>query len=296
MIPTARTPTLLVPLLTAAQKADFEQACGELGLNPEKRLAEWRIDTMSMNKREVDLFVQEELRKLITEAQGMEPLGDGATALGSKGPAGGTRQKRKSAPQDVMTRFKAAIHEVDQHVATKVISKARMSLEKAEAALHDLMNVLEENVMDKVMEAERADAMSLEASKLLGTAREAVVLLQKMEATRLREADARKAQQEEDQDRFHDAEGETSSEKRNKEQSKKDSSKGGIEAARLQLQTLRENCELAIREAARSSEAVNRERLSVVHAKADALKKAALSAAAWSSGNRKEAGCLSREA
>ena len=59
---------------------------------------------MNLGKREVELFVQEELNKLISEAQGMEPLGDGATALGPKGPAGGTRQKRKSAPQDVMTR------------------------------------------------------------------------------------------------------------------------------------------------------------------------------------------------
>ena len=96
---TARTPTLPTPLLTAAQRADFEHACEELGINPEKRLAEWRIDTMSLGKQEVDLFVRQELEKLLNEAQGMEPLGARATALGPKGPADGTRLKRKSAPR-----------------------------------------------------------------------------------------------------------------------------------------------------------------------------------------------------
>ena len=214
MILTARTPTLPVPLLTAAQRADFEQACGELRINPEKKLAEWRIDTMNLGKREVDLFVQEELRKLINEAQGMEPLGDGATALGPKGPADGTRQKRKSAPQDLLTRLRTAVHEVEQHVAKKSAMNAKISLEKAEAVLHDLINALEGNVMDKVMEPERADAMSLEASGIFGTAREAFDLLQKMEATRQREANAKKTQREEDQERFHDAVGEPSLEKK----------------------------------------------------------------------------------
>ena len=270
-----RTPTLPVPLLTAAQKADFEQACEVLGINPEKRLSEWRIDTMNMAKREVDLFVQEELKKLIEEAQGKAPLGDGAGGLDPKGPADRTRQKRKSAPQDVMTRFRTAIHEVEKHVKEKAIGKAAMSLDKAEAAQHDLMSVLEENVMDKLMEAERADAMSAEASKIIGTVREAFVLMKKMEATRQQEANAKWFQQEEEQEEFLDAEGEANSEKKRREQSKKDGSRGSIEAARLQLQALRENCELAIREAARSSEAVNKERLNVVHIQADALKKAA---------------------
>ena len=283
---TARTPTLPTPLLTAAQQADFEHACEELGINPEKRLAEWRIDTMSLGKHEVDLFVRQELEKLINEAQGLEPLGDGATALGPKGPADGTRKKRKSAPQDLLTRLRAAVHEVGQHVTNKSLGSAKMSLEKAEATLHDLINVLEGNVMDKLMEPHRADEMSLEASGLFGTAREAVDLLKKQEVARQKEAAFRGAQREEDQERFHDAVGEQSQDKKSKEQSKKDGHKAGIEAARLQLQALRENCELAIREAARSSEAVNKERLSLVHAKADALKKAALSAAAWLSGNR----------
>ena len=153
---------------------------------------------MSLTKREVDLFVQEGLEKLINKAQGMEPLGDGAAALGPKGPADGTRQKRKSAPQDLLTRLRTAVHEIDQCVAQKTIGNARMSLVKAESVLQDLMNVLEGNVMDKLMEPERANAMSLEASKLLGTAREAVDLLQKREATRLREANAKSAQREED--------------------------------------------------------------------------------------------------
>ncbi len=90
-----RTPTLPVPLLTAAQRADFEQACEVLGINPEKRLSEWRIDSMSLTKRDVDLFIQEELKKLVEEAQGKEPLGDGAGGLDPKGPADRTRQKRK---------------------------------------------------------------------------------------------------------------------------------------------------------------------------------------------------------
>ena len=293
---TARTPTTPIQLLTAAQKADFEQACEVLGINPEKRLSEWRIDSMSLTKQDVDLFVQEELKKLVKEAQGKEPLGDGAGGLDPKGPSVRTRQKRKSAPQEVMTRFIAAIQEAERHVKEKAIAKAAASLGKAEAAQHDLMNTLEENVVDKLMGPEQADAMSVEASKILGTTREAFVLMRKMEAARQKEANARRYQQEEDQEEFFEAEGETDPEKRRREQSRKDDRRGSIEAARLQLQTLRENCELAIREAARSSEAVNKERLSVVHIKADALRKTALSAAAWSSGNRREASCLSREA
>ena len=99
---TSRTPTQSVPLLSAAQLADFEQACEVLDINPDQKLAEWRVDTMGASKRDLELFVQHQLRKLIKEAQALEPQADGAGALKPSGPSTGTRQKRKSAPQDLL--------------------------------------------------------------------------------------------------------------------------------------------------------------------------------------------------
>ncbi len=187
---TNRTPTQPIPLLTAAQRADFEHACEVLDIDPDKKLAEWRVDTMNLGKRDMELFVQHQLDKMIREAQELEPLGDGAIASKPAGPSTGTRQKRKSAPQDLLTRLRGAIQEVDQHVAGKVLGNANIALEKAKAILIDLINVLEGNVMDKMLDPARADEILLEASSLLGTSREAVELLRKQMAARQREAAA----------------------------------------------------------------------------------------------------------
>ena len=88
---TNRTPTPLAQLLTAGQMADVEHACGILGIDPNKRIREWRIDTMSLSKRETDLFVRNELEKLIREAQAKEKESSGATATGPSGSATGTQ-------------------------------------------------------------------------------------------------------------------------------------------------------------------------------------------------------------
>ena len=77
-----RTPTPQVQLLTAGQKADVEHACEILGIDPNKKISEWRIDCMSLSKRDTDLFIRDELEKLIREAQAKEKESGGATATG----------------------------------------------------------------------------------------------------------------------------------------------------------------------------------------------------------------------
>ncbi len=272
-----RTPTAPVQLLTAGQTADVEHACKILGIDPNKKISEWRIDSMSMNKRDTDLFIHDELEKLIREAQAKEKESGGAAATGPNGPSSGTREKRKSYPQDLLTRLKGIIREVDQSVAGNLLECAETALTRAEAVLSDLDNILDKNVKDQLMTADKAHEVGVEAARLMKVPREAVDLLRKRVAAR--EYDEYEA--------FVDAQDEDP--KGKKESTKRDDSRANMENVKMQLQSLRDNCELAIREAARSSEAVNKERQLIIYAKADALKKAALSAAAWSSKQRKEA-------
>ncbi len=177
-----RTPTAPVQLLTAGQMADVEHACEILGIDPNKIVNEWRIDSMSLTNRDTDLFVRDELEKLIREAQAKEKGAGGATAPGPNGPATGTREKRKSYPQDVLVRLRGVIHEVDQYVASKQLECAEMALERAEAVVNDLMKALDRNVKDKLMEAEKAYEISGEAAGLMRVPREAVDLLKKRAA------------------------------------------------------------------------------------------------------------------
>ena len=114
-----RTPVTPMQLLTAGQTADVEHACKILGIDPNKRISEWRIDTMSLSKRETELFIRNELEKLIREAQAKEKEGGGATATGPSGSATGTQEKHKSYPKDALMRLKGVIHEVDQHIVSK---------------------------------------------------------------------------------------------------------------------------------------------------------------------------------
>ena len=192
---TNRTPTPLAQLLTAGQMADVEHACGILGIDPNKKVSEWRIDSMGTSKKETDLFIRNELEKLIREAQGRDKEGGGATASGPSGSA--TWKQENPLPTDSLMRLKGVLHEVDQYVAAKQLECAEMALERAEAVVNDLMKVLDRNVKDKLMEADEAYEISGEAAVLMRIPREAVNLLKKRVAAQEKEAAENEA--------FHDA-------------------------------------------------------------------------------------------
>ncbi len=147
-----RTPATPSQLLTVGQTADVEHACKILGIDPEKRVSEWRIDSMSLSKRETDSFIRHELEKLIREAQAKEKEAVGSTASGSNAASAGKQEN--PLPKDSLMRLKGVLHEVDQYVAARQLECAELALARAETVVNVLMKVLDRNVNSKLMEAD----------------------------------------------------------------------------------------------------------------------------------------------